>query len=76
VVTGAPIHPGWLGLWTTCRGDLWGYGAEAMEAVRREAATTGAVGPRTAQVEPKVEEIVAEIADAEAEGPESPGPRP
>ena len=43
--TGEQISHKWFGPWPQylCDGDLWGYGAEAMEAVRREVLTTAAV---------------------------------
>jgi hypothetical protein len=43
--TGTPIRPGWFGPWPdwVCEGDLWGYGAEAMAAVREAVMKTEAV---------------------------------
>jgi len=43
--TGQPIRRGWFGPWPDyyCDGDLWGYGKEAMETVRREVTALPAV---------------------------------
>lgn len=43
--TGEPISPRYFGPWDKmlCDGDLWGYGFEAMENVRRKVLTTEAV---------------------------------
>lgn len=46
--SGTQVPSGHFGPWPDwcARGDLWGYGTEAMEAVRVEVMQTGAVKPR------------------------------
>ncbi len=48
ISTGEPINPRYFGPWPQhyCDGDLWGYGLEAMEALRVELDGMPAVGPR------------------------------
>ena len=47
--TGKPISAKWFGPWPdwVCEGDLWGYGPDAMAAVREAALSTAAVAPPT-----------------------------
>lgn len=61
---GTAIHPGHFGPWNPKiipEGDLWGYGAEAMNAVRAQLENNPAVRPRavpTATVKPAGEPAV------------------
>lgn len=41
--TGDPISSGHFGPWDYCRGDLWGYGQEEMEKVRRDLSSNPAI---------------------------------
>lgn len=49
VEDGLPIDPAWFGPWphSLNGGDLWGYGREAMDALRGELDALPAVAPRT-----------------------------
>lgn len=53
VRTGKQVHPGYFGPWADyiCDGDLWGYGHEAMIAVRAELSDNPAIAPRPPVVE-------------------------
>lgn len=51
--TGVPIHRGHFGPWPAhfCEGDLWGYGAEAMTALRAEIADSPCLRPAPSNID-------------------------
>lgn len=51
--TGVPIKAGWFGPWPqyVCDGDLWGYGAEEMVALRAELSASPAVASKPVRAE-------------------------
>lgn len=55
--TGEPIGPSWFGPWPQwiCDGDLWGYGHEAMTALRAELSKLPAVRPVAASLPSPIE---------------------